>query len=379
MMETCYVAYGLQLTSEFELPGMRIATLANDRLPAITLGLRTRGDLRAQWSGAPGPPEWSGRLGDGLALVIERGTAGDVLFSYGDRAQFRLSPDMTQLDCAPREEGLDWQRVLIGKVLSTISLMHGYEALHAAVIDSPEGVVAIMAPSGSGKSTLAVELLGRGWPLFSDDILVLQDTGGAVLAHAGTPHMNLAVSQPNSIDPQTIGDTIAILTGERWLVAHSTRMEPRPVRMLCVLTRAEGLRVGAHRLSSSPLPLAPYMLGLATDMERQRSCFELVRELDANNPTRAPKRRPPGSTRSARRSGRRRTCWTQRIEFRRGRMTAHPPQVTEPASTTRSEAGYEPPSERKQAIEAAPLRLSAVSKRWRKDLPLSTRRTRPHP
>ena len=39
------------------------------------------------------------------------------------------------------------------------------------------GVVAIMAPSGAGKSTLAAELMRRGWPLFADDVLVLDGPG----------------------------------------------------------------------------------------------------------------------------------------------------------------------------------------------------------
>ena len=51
--------------------------------------------------------------------------------------------------------------------------MLGHEALHAAALDSPDGVVAIMAPSGAGKSTLALELLRQGWPLFADDVLTL--------------------------------------------------------------------------------------------------------------------------------------------------------------------------------------------------------------
>ena len=65
---------------------------------------------------------------------------------------------MSRLDCAPCDSGLDWQRALISKVIPSISVMLGYEALHAATVESPQGVVAIMAPSGAGKSTLALEL-----------------------------------------------------------------------------------------------------------------------------------------------------------------------------------------------------------------------------
>jgi hypothetical protein len=283
-MHARHVAYGLDLRCSFPLPGM--GTAAGDGLPSLELELLTPSEIESSWSGSESPPEWRGRLGDGLDLAIERGAAGDLLFSYGsqapsaeDRARFRLHPGMQRLDCAPTRQGLDWQRTLIGKVLPAISVMRGYEALHGAAVDSPEGVVAIMAPSGAGKSTLAVELVRRGWPLFADDQLTLDHVEGAICAHPGTPHMNLAESLPNDIDPQTLGATLGILAGERWLAAHTTTKRPRPVRMLCLLERGPGLRLEAHPLPPNPLPLAPYVLGLSTDPERGRDRFGLYADL----------------------------------------------------------------------------------------------------
>jgi hypothetical protein len=279
-----YVAFGLELRASFPLPGM--ASGEADELPSLQLELTTPDELRKAWSGSDGPPEWRGRLGDGLDLAIERGAAGDLLFSYGerapsegDRARFRLHPGMRRLDCAPTRPGLDWQRALITKVLSSISVMRGYEALHAAAVDSPDGVVAIMAPSGAGKSTLAIELLRRDWPLFADDQLTMDRTDGAVRAHPGTPHMNLAENLPAAIDPKTLGSTLGILARERWLAAHAITSHPRPVRMLCLLERGLGLPLEAHTLPANPLPLAPYMLGLSTDTGRQRDRFGLYADL----------------------------------------------------------------------------------------------------
>jgi hypothetical protein len=283
-MTTRYVAFGLDLRASFPLPGMVCEEA--EELPSLELELTTPQALETDWSGSDGPPQWRGRLGDGLDLAIEQGIAGDSRFSYGDRApsgedraRFRLHRGMRRLDCAPRMQSLDWQRALIGKVLPTISVMRGYEALHAAAVDSPEGVVAIMAPSGSGKSTLATELLGRGWPLFADDVLTLEQTDDAVRAHPGTPHMNLEKSLPNDIEPQTLGTTLAILAGERWLAADTTTTHSRPMRMLCLLERSRDLPLEIHTLTSNPLPLAPYMLGLSSDPERHRSRFRLYADL----------------------------------------------------------------------------------------------------
>ncbi len=283
-MRMLCAAHGLRLDCSFALPGMVAADGPTDGLPALTLALRDPDELQRAWSGAGSEPEWRGRQGDGRELAIERGTAGDVLFTYGDLARFLLHAQMQRLDCAPTDSGQDWQRVLIGKVIPAISVMLGYEALHAAAIDSPDGVVAIMAPSGSGKSTLAAELLSRGWPLFADDQLTLGRVADSVLAHPGTAHMNLAQSLPGEINPHSLGDTLGVLSGELWLTARASTTQPRPVRMLCLLERGADLALEIHIQAANPLQLAPYMLGLSSDPERGPSRFRLYADLVETTP-----------------------------------------------------------------------------------------------
>jgi hypothetical protein len=278
-MEMLYLAYGLRLTSTFPLPGMRAAAHAGEELPALELDARDPGALARDWNSAEAELEWSGRQGDGRELTIERGPGGERLFSYGELARFLLDTHMRHLDCAPLEPGLDWQRVLLGKVIPAISVMRGYEALHAAAVDSPEGVVAIMAPSGAGKSTLALELLRRGWPLFADDVLALSHDGATVAAHPGTPHMNLAAEPPGGIEPRELGETLAMLAGERWLAASSAGERTRPVRMLCLLERGPRLELALEALPANPLVLAPYTLGLSSNPQRLRSRFDLYADL----------------------------------------------------------------------------------------------------
>ncbi len=288
-MKTHHAAYGLDLRSSFPLPGMPVA--AESGLPALALELVAPARLLAAWSGGDGPPEWTGRLGDGCELKIERGIDGDFLFSYGDRARFRLDPLRERLDCAPLSAGLHWQQALLGRILPNIAIMRGYEALHAAAVDSPHGVVAVAAPSGTGKTTLALELLRRGWPLFADDVLTVGDGPEGVLGYPGTPHMNVAAGPVAALEPageelapdadgaNEIGATLGILAGERWVaVARATR-EARPVRIVCLLERGPGRSLEGCLLPASPLPLAPFMLGLAGDAERERRRFARYADL----------------------------------------------------------------------------------------------------
>src|SRR5207245_620438 len=114
--------------------------------------------------------------------------------------------DGGRLGCAPRDVTmLDWQRVLLSRVLPNVSLARGREALHASAVETPLGILAVAAPSGTGKSTLAGELMNRGWPLFADDVLVLSRGSGGVEAHPASPHMNVGDGAVGSVAPHRLG------------------------------------------------------------------------------------------------------------------------------------------------------------------------------
>jgi hypothetical protein len=273
-MQTRYVAHGLELRSRFQLAGMTPdETTAG--LPVLALELATPAQVTDAWSGGSGPPAWRGRLGDGRSLRLERGKAGDLLFAYGDRARFHLDPSACQLKCAPRHTTLDWQRALIGKVLPSVSVMRGYEALHAGVVDSQDGVIAIVGPSGCGKSTLALELMRRGCLLFADDELTLQRNDRAVRAYPGTAHMTL----PDGREPDAWGTVLDTLGDESWIAVGRRSERIRPVRMICLLERRASLRLGGQVLAANPLLLARHMLGLSTSPRRERRRFALYADL----------------------------------------------------------------------------------------------------
>jgi hypothetical protein len=274
-MDGGYVAYGLSLLSSFPLPGMVPAELEGP--PSLGLGLEALAGLEAAWSGPIGPSPWRGRLGDGQMLTIERGVDGDLRFAYGDRACFRLSRAGDRLGCAPRDATkLDWQRVLLNRILPNVSIAHGNEALHACAVETPLGVVAVAAPSGTGKSTLARELMRKGWPLFADDTLILSRGDEAIEAQAATPHMNIATG---SGDSGSLGETLAELGGESWLAIHRASSGAREVAAVVILERGPRLALGARPLGATPLALAPYMLGLPDDEGRDASRFALYSDL----------------------------------------------------------------------------------------------------
>jgi hypothetical protein len=254
---THYAVYGLAISSDFALRGLT-ACRARD-LPALTLRLAAS-ELLASDAPTLEGPTWRGRLRDSCELAVDRLAGGEVRFTYGGRARFRLAPGHRVLECAPRERACNWQRVLIGKLLGIVSVMRGYEALHASAVDSGDRVVALVGASGAGKSTLARELARRGWRLFADDTLPLARTPAGIRAHPAA------------------GDGA------------------RPLAALCLLERRPGLALGARSLPANPLLLAPHMLGFEGDRERRRGRFQLYADLAAESPllalTGAPEHRP---------------------------------------------------------------------------------------
>jgi hypothetical protein len=254
------------------LPGLPEAAAG---LPELELALVAGDELEAAWSGAATPGSWRGTLRDGAELTIRWGRAGELLFGYGDAARYLLDPAGSRLLCAPAEpSSLAWQRVLLSRVLPVVAIACGYEALHAAAVRTPAGVVAIVGGSGAGKSTLAAELVRRGHGLIGDDVLVVGRGADGVLAFPGGAHLSLEAGGEEGLEVEVLGE----LGGKLWAVVGEPESEPAPVAAVVLLERGEG-PVEAQELSPSPLTLAPFMLGLPDEEGREARRFALYADL----------------------------------------------------------------------------------------------------
>ncbi|MGN6586621.1 MAG: hypothetical protein ACTHKT_04000 [Solirubrobacterales bacterium] len=271
-MGTDYTVFGLGLRSSFPLP--RLAA-GEATLPVLELDLVSGEELERWWSGAASPSAWRGRLRDGAELSIAWGRDGDLLFGYGSEARYLLEAGGERMLCAAtRIDSLGWQRVLLSRVLPVVAIARGYEALHAAAVETPAGVVAISGASGAGKSTLAAELLRRGHRLFSDDVLVIGSDGERVLAHPGGPHLSLDPGCERDLGVEVLGE----LGGKLWALTAEAATAPAPVAAVVLLERSGG-EVRVEEIPASPLALAPFMLGLPDDDARDAARFGLYADL----------------------------------------------------------------------------------------------------
>jgi hypothetical protein len=182
--------------------------------------------------------------------------------------------------CAPSDvDDPSWRRVLLDSVLATVSLLHGFDALHASAVLAPRGVVAFASRSGGGKTTLALELMRRGLPLMSDDLLVLSRREGLVAGHPAPPLMNVpsGAAGPPGITLATIGD-------ETWLAPEQAADGPAPVASVFVLDRHPGAVARAVPQDRGIMHLLEHALRSGDAPTRLKARFELLSDLACHAP-----------------------------------------------------------------------------------------------
>lgn len=267
-------AFGLDVVSAVPLPGL-VAPPAPGA-PRVVIHPAGEQALRAAWSGAARTAEIP--LGDGGSLLSEWGFSGDVQFHLG-HVCFHVVADGARILCSVPDLGAPrWRRVLLDSVLGTAALLRGLEGLHGGAVEVGGGVVALLGASGAGKSSLLAELVRRGHPLVSDDVLVLGRVLGAVVAHPGPAVMTLPLAAP-AVD----GEELERGDAERWIAPACHATGPLPMRALFVLDESPAA-TACERLPSSPTPVLEHSLQSGTPSGRLATRFELAGRLAERTP-----------------------------------------------------------------------------------------------
>jgi hypothetical protein len=185
-----YQVYGLLLTSDMALPEL---TSAAETEPKGSADLRVRLARRAD--AFPAPSRWlmSWILPTGEPWLSMAKDEWGYLLRFPGLADFCVDADGQEIVCHTRP-GIPPHTVrhlLLDQVLPLVLTVRGRKALHATAVVTPAGVCAFTGPTGTGKSTLAASLLLAGFPVLSDDCLVLEEDNGQVLATPAYPGLRL--------------------------------------------------------------------------------------------------------------------------------------------------------------------------------------------
>lgn len=231
-----YGVYGISLRSAIPLP---LPEHSEDSLVEIELGTASADWFVCMTQGAEvleSSTFWYeySRLQDGSSYLRWEGV-GEFLVPFNGKTIV-----CRPFDIATAES---FRVYLLGQALSFALVKQGLEPLHATAIVVDGGAVVFLGDTGFGKSTLAAWFLSTGHRILTDDLLVLKQTSGGILAFPGPNRIKLF---PN-IARKYLGT-----------VALGGPMNP--------FTRKMILPLGREQACSTPIPLrAIYLLAGAGD------------------------------------------------------------------------------------------------------------------
>lgn len=179
-----YCVYGLTIDSDIPLalPHEGVGELGRVELCAGAATLFETATLAARFESRPDDWYQYGFLPDG-ASYVRWGDVGEFLVSAaGRRIMYR------RFDRASFES---FQVYMLGQALSFALIRMGFEPLHATAVVVDGRAAAFLGESGYGKSTLAACFLEAGFPVLTDDVLMLRDVAGAIVAYPGPSRIKL--------------------------------------------------------------------------------------------------------------------------------------------------------------------------------------------
>ena len=164
-----YWAYGLTLASNVSFPELRSAAGPHDLQVQF-----------ATWSEpSPTPADWfmSWSLPSEQPWLACAKIGAGYLLRFAELADFCVDACGQDIVCRvrPHTPAETLRHLLLDQVLPLVLNLRGQHALHATAILTSAGVCAFTGQTGAGKSTLAASFLHAGFPVVSDDCLVLQN------------------------------------------------------------------------------------------------------------------------------------------------------------------------------------------------------------
>lgn len=118
---------------------------------------------------------------------------GGYRLRFPELTDFRVDSSGREIVCEAAEgiPPASIRHLLLDQVIPRVLSLLGREALHATAVLTPHGVCAFTGPSGAGKSTLAAFFHLAGYPVLSDDCLVLHEEGKVIRATPAYPGVRL--------------------------------------------------------------------------------------------------------------------------------------------------------------------------------------------
>lgn len=163
-----------------------------------------------------------------------------LLLRFPGLADFAINTEVGLIGVAPAsgtdEETL--QHLVLDQVLPRVLAQRGRLVLHAGAVSVEGRVIAFVGDTGAGKSTLTAFLHAAGYPLLSDDGLVLSPRDGGVSAQPTYPSLRLWPASVAGLyaEPPKLAPMAHDSTKQRVVLGEdATTVDPLPLAAIYVL------------------------------------------------------------------------------------------------------------------------------------------------
>jgi hypothetical protein len=225
-----YMGYGLKIRSEIQFPEFVAADFEESDVRISLKGGLVGSDTSNNWEQS-----------------YSRDTESGTFFQVSKVARY-LVRDGNRIDVDPMEGGDPGavRLFLLSNAMAIMLIQRGKILLHASAIRNEQGLVVFMGDSGAGKSSMLVELLRRGHPPFSDDVIVLEEdpSTGEVIAIPSYPMIKLWKETRDALGVELVGEGHQLRKGvEKFghFFHNQFRQEPMRIAKVIVIEKDPGI------------------------------------------------------------------------------------------------------------------------------------------
>ena len=176
-----------------------------------------------------------------IPLLTIRTAGSGYWLCYAEGTRFLVSGSGREVDAWWDEPltDVDAADYLLGGVLAFIARLRGRVPVHASAVVIEEQAILFAGAAGAGKSSIASAFAILGYPVLSDDVVVIDDSSGGVVAYPSRARVSLWPDSAASLfSTRSLPAHSAVYAKRRLdLVEHGYRFHERPVPVgtICVL------------------------------------------------------------------------------------------------------------------------------------------------
>ena len=165
---------------------------------------------------------------DGTIWLAFAKVEAGYLLRFPELADFIVSTDARSVCCYPRADipPETIRHLLLNQVIPLVLSQLGGIVLHAAACAMPQGTIAFMGSTGAGKSTLAASFGLKGFPILTDDCLLIEEQDGVVMSVPSYPGLRLWSESISALfEEEPLLQPVAHYTDKKRLLVEQSQLD----------------------------------------------------------------------------------------------------------------------------------------------------------